>query len=241
MAITPTIQASQASVTAVTGGETSDILVAQAYVTAIANFPTERIDTSQFYVSTITGGATSSIQVGQSYITVVCRGRVEDPKVRAWTYTMDGHDYYVLRLGVQETLVYDTHSEQWYSWGSDSTNLWRPFDGTNWLGGDIWSDEYGSNVVVGDDGNGSLYLLDPTSYVDDHPSLPDPTQFERIIQGQVVKRGHDNERCYSVELNGSIGEMTNADLTTVTLYTSDDQGNTYVDQGTVTIPDDCSR
>jgi hypothetical protein len=35
---------------------------------------------------------------------------------------------------------------------------------------------------------------------------------------------------------GSIGEMTEAALTTVTLYTSDDQGNTYDSQGAVAIP-----
>ena len=140
MAITPTIQASQANVTTVTGGETADVLVSQFYVTSVANFPTERLDVSQFYVALMSGGATNSLSVSQAYITVVARGRVDDPKVRAWTYTMDGHDYYVLRLGIDETLVYDTHSEQWYTWGSDLTDLWRPFDGTNWLGGDRWAD-----------------------------------------------------------------------------------------------------
>ena len=64
-----------------------------------------------------------------------------------------------------------------------------------------------------------------------------------MFQGQIVKRGYDQERCFSVELIGSSGKQIDYDdLTSVTLYTSDDKGESYVDQGTVNItPSDLDR
>jgi hypothetical protein len=227
--------------------EGGDGLVSGLTTRVLTQYPSEEGRSTGLSVRTLNGGEGVG-QVASMVTRLLIKGRVDDPKVRAWTYTMDGHDFYILRLGITETLVYDTHSEQWYTWATRDTDLWRPFDGINWLGAQRWSREYGSNVIVGDDANGSLYFLDPTTYVDDTPFTPVPEvdgegvaldpmqeQFQRIVQGQVVKRGHDMERCYSVELNGSMGKMDNSSLTAVTLYTSDDQGISYVDQGTVTI------
>jgi len=238
MVATTDIQASGASVTTVTGGETGDMLLSNSYVVTVANFPTEQVYVSDAYVTTLMTYQ-QGVRLSNSYITVVATGRIDDPKVRAWTYTMDGHDFYVLRLGTRETLVYDTQSGQWYTWGTLTSRLWRPFDGINWPGAERWAQTYGSTVIVGDDGNGSLYFLDPTKYVDDTPlsveGAEDQEQFERTLTGQVTKRGYDREKCYSVELLGSIGESTNSSLTNVTLYTSDDQGHTYDNQGTVSV------
>src|SRR3546814_14617292 len=102
---------------------------------SVANFPTESIENSQDFVLVVSSGATPSIQLSQSWVTVVARGRVDDPKVRAWTFTLDGHDYYVLRAGNIETLVYDTHNGQWYVWSSFDSDLWKAFNGTNWKTG----------------------------------------------------------------------------------------------------------
>lgn len=238
MAITPTIQASQASVTTITDGETSDILISQAFITSVANFPTERIDSSQFFVTTLTSGATSSVEVSQSFITVVARGAVADPKVRVWTFTLDGHDMYVLRLGNTETLVYDTLSEMWYVWGSNEADLWKAYNGQNWLGAEGLADIYGSNVVVGDDANGSIYFLDPNGVTDDDPvgGSELPREFPRRVMSGSPTRGYGRKKVFSVQLEGSIGKQLSSD-DTVTLSYSDDRGISYVTAGAIAVPE----
>lgn len=238
MALTPTIQASQAYVFSVTGGATAGIEISQAFTFAVTNFPTESVNTSQGFVQVVTEGATQDIEVSQAFVMVVARGRIENPAVRAWTFTIDGHDFYVIRLGTQETLVYDFFAEQWYVYGSDESDLWRAYTGINWQGGNVLSRPYGTNVIVGDDGNGALYFLNPEQSYDDDALYGDSVlrSFPREIYGQVATRSFDFIPCYGVQLMGSVGEMTEAALTTVTLSTSDDQGNSYTDHGTVTIP-----
>ena len=240
MALTPTIENSQSFVFSITGtgGATSSEQLSQAFVLAVANFPTESIENSQDFVLVVTEGATPELCISQAWVTVVARGRIDDPQVRAWTFTLDGHDFYVLRLGNIETLVYDFATEQWYVYGSHASNIWRPYTGINWQGGNVVSAPFGSNVIVGDDGNGALYFLDPEGSFDDDALLgaDTPREFDREVYGQVATRSFDSIPCYGVQLMGSIGEMAEASLTTVTLYTSDDQGHTYDSQGTVTVP-----
>lgn len=181
------------------------------------------------------------VQVSQAFVLVAVKRRVFDPTVRAWTFTLDGHDFYVLRLGETETLVYDTHAEQWYVWGSGETNLWALLDGANWGGGHNFSGAYGSNVLAGSDTNGALFFLDPEGPDDDNATTgaDDLEPFRREAMAQYVLKGYDQAPCWGVQLLGSIGDVRGSDPTDVTLEVSDDRGDTYVDCGTVTIsPDD---
>jgi hypothetical protein len=217
----------------------TDIRTTQAVVLAAGAYPAEAINSSQAHVQAAID-TDMSIIVPQAFILLAARGRVNDPHVRVWTFTLDGHDYYVLRLGNRETLIYDTHSEQWYVWGSGDGDLWRAYNGTNWLGGMTQGGGYGSSVVVGDDGNGSLYFLDPDGEVDDDALLgvDSPRPFQRVVQGQVVSKGYGRVPCYGVSLNGSIGEVDREDSTDVTLSVSDDKGETYTEVGTVSVEAD---
>lgn len=236
MALTPEIRVSQGNAGVVTGGSSPNLQTSQAFAHVVGNLPTDEIQNSQSLNNVVTSGGSPAMQVSQSFLTIVARGRIDDPKVRVWTYTLDGHDYYVLRLGNSETLVYDTYSEEWSVFGSDGTNLWKAFTGINWVGGNNVANSYGSNVIVGDHGNGSLYFLDPEQYKDDSSfGTEDQTTFERIFQAQLQKRSYDFEKCFAVELLGSIGKMDQSDLTDITLYYSDDQGITYINAGTVSI------
>ena len=161
-------------------------------------------------------------------------------RVLTWTFTLDDHDFLVISL-LDSTLVYDFHSNEWYTWGSGlEDEKWQAALGTNWgtnlgalmpgLGGNTQS-----NVVCGDGANGALYFLDPVLNEDDS-SLGVPGQaFSRTITGQLVLRGHDYVPCPGVELTGSTGETTGALADgTVTLDISDDRGHTYVNAGTLT-------
>jgi hypothetical protein len=219
----------------------ANIRASQAVVLAAGAYPADGIRVPQaLALAAIDAEDSMAINVSQVVILLAARGRVNDPKIRAWTFTLDGHDYYVLRLGNRETLVYDTHSQAWYVWGSDEGDLWRAYNGCNWLGGTTQGGGYGSNIVVGDDGNGSLYFLDPDSEVDDDSLLGEavPRTFQRVVQGQVVTKGYQSERCYGVQLTGSIADVDDPTYTDVTLSISDDQGETYTDCGTITVEQD---
>ncbi len=240
MAIAPQVLASQVDVEAV-GEAAPDILVSQLDVMAVAIWPTEFIEASQLDVVALTTAATD-ISVSQFDVMVVARGRVQDPIIRAFVYWQDNHWFYVLRLPTGYTLIYDLTTQQWLNYGSGTSRLWRPYHGTNWLGSGSLMQTYGSNVVVGDDGNGSLYMLNPNEPTDDDALYGAEVQrtFTREITGQIATRDHRYLRCYGVELMGSIGDNETG-LTDVTLSISDDSGHTYEDYGTVSIdPDDYS-
>jgi hypothetical protein len=224
--------------TILTGGGNVD--TSQYDITVIYNFPSERIDVSQYDTTYVYQNTNTNVEVSQWDITVVYKSSIDDPVIRVWTYTMDGHDYYIIRLGNYETLVYDIHSEQWYTWGTENSSLWRPFTGMNWQGGNSNSEVYGSNVIVGDSSNGALYFLDPDGDLDDGPvtdingETPSYT-FERTAYGQYPTRGYDVTPCWSLKLMGSAGEYPE-EPSTVNLSTSDDWGHTYKDWGDKTTP-----
>jgi len=234
MAVTPQVRASQAGVVSVAEGD-FDLRVSQAGVIAVAIIPTEFVQVSQAGVMVPTD-ANLDVRVSQAGVMVVGRGRVQDPVMRAFTFWQDNHWYYVLRLPTGYTLVWDDTAQQWYIWGSGSSTSWRPYHGINWLGSGPLMQAYGSNVLVGDDGNGSVYMLNPDSPTDDSAIVgaADPQPFLRQITGQVATRDRGYVQCYGVRLMGSIGENS-PDLTEVTLYVSDDEGHTYDDMGAVTV------
>lgn len=226
------VQASQGFVYA-TGASDGDVSVSQGFLLAAAIYPAEATSSSQVFITAVTE-YDLDVQVSQAFVLVAARGRVVDPSVKGWSFTLDGHDYYVLRLGQSESLVYDTHSEEWYTWGSSNSSIWRAYTGWN------WSDNQNavSTVYVGDDGNGAIYYLDPEKDVDDDAlfGVETPRPFIRMITGQLVAKGYKRVPNYGVYVIGSIGVPG---LTGVTLSTSDDRGYTYTDHGTVNVtPDD---
>lgn len=241
MAITPTILASQFDAAAVTAGDAS-AQVSQFDALSVFNFPSEEIQTSQldFMLSLERQGIDAAMEVSQLDYIAVVRGRIANPKVRAWTFSLDGHDYYVLQLGDDGTILYDTLSEQWYDWGSGEDFIWRAGTGANWLGGRTFADIYGSNIIVGDDSIGVLYFLNPEGIADEDPvqGAEYMRPFLREINGQVAVKGYDARACYGVSLMGSIGENLDSSLTAITLYTSDDEGHNYDEHETINIATD---
>jgi hypothetical protein len=239
VALSPTLFASQFDTVAVTTAIAADIQTSQFDSLVIFNVPSEQVDASQLDAALlyIRQGESAPMQVSQLDVIAVCRGLTDDPKVRTWTITLDGHDLYFLKLGNEETLVYDVFTEQWYEWSSGDLNVWRAYTGRNWLGGRTLSDAFGSNIVVGDLATGVLYIMDPDGFADEDAvegaDLLRP--FLREITGQVPTQGYDMVPCYGVSLMGSIGDGLDAALTAVTLFTSDDEGHTYDEHETINI------
>jgi hypothetical protein len=189
----------------------------------------------QMFVNSLieTGNA---MEASQLFTMVVVRGRVDSPVIKAWTFTQDGHDFYVLRLGSSmPTLVYDAYSQQWSVYGTGMGDPWRAYTGRNWQSGRKlalpWSD-----VVVGDDGTGALYFLSPDDDYDDDAVAGDQNlrPFRRELTGQiVVKPVYTSIPCYGVQLFGSIGSGTGT--LNVNLKVSDDRGFTYDDMGDIAL------
>ncbi len=215
----------------------TDARVTQGFVLAVAT-PAVSVQgrVTQAYVEAVTRASVTA-KVTQAYVLAIVRGRVADPKVRVWTYTLDGHDYYVVPLGDVETIVYDTYSEQWADWGNADTALWAGKTGINWIDSGAFPSGFGTNVLVGDREVGTLYFLDPEYPFDDDPTtdVDDRVAFTCIAQGQIVTRGSDAVPCFGVSLTGSFGDTYDSSFTDVMLEVSDDAGRTYVDCGTLSI------
>jgi hypothetical protein len=212
----------------------ADALVALNYPS-----PFERVTLA---LGLVTVKNTITLRVTNAAVLVAVRGRIANPKLRAWTFTLDGHDFYVLRLGLKMTLVYDVTSEQWVDWDAYEQAYWPTFIGINWVGGtgilDADGSSFHSNVLVGDDTLGLLYFLDPEQPWDqsfDGPLDPDQEKFfPRVLQGQVPMLGRENMPCYAVWLNTDMGDPAYVGAG-VKLEISDDAGKTYDDMGTITV------
>lgn len=234
MVATPSILVSQSDLNTVAEGGAADIFVSQADSVTVFNIPTEEIHVTQADESAVIDVG-ADIQISQLDIIAIFTGRVDDPSVRAWTFTLDGHDFYVLRLGTEETLIYDLLTEQWHVWSTGEELYWSLFTGVNWFGGNTFSDFFGSNVIVGSDANGSLFFLDPNKPSDDAAVTGrDPVPFRRRVTSQLAIRGYDRARVYEVQLLGSVSQFDLGADNLVHLLYSDDRGDNYISAGTVT-------
>lgn len=220
----------------------------QVAVYAWSSFPSEQLRNSQAasYVWGASEESTGLFQVRSHQVALYAwvRGYVEQPHVRAWTFSLDGHDFYVLRLGTISTVVLDLVTGQWAEWDGHSLPYWRAVKGQNWLGmgPDTANRLYGTNVVAGDDRVGTLWMLDPTAGVDDGPT-DDSAQvaYTRSVTGVIPMRMRQTAPTGGVYVTLSLGEPTITGAA-ITLRISDDWGKSYSDMGTITIdPSDYSQ
>src|SRR6478609_3629716 len=207
MAITPTQRIRQAQVEAV-GVGTPSVKVDQAQVIAVYNYPTESVLIDQ---GQVLGAITASItqKITQAQVLAVVKGRVDNHKVRAWTFSLDDHDFYVLRLGMRGTLVYDLTTNTWADWSSKDLNFWRAQTGMNWLGSDIASFNEGAtgDAFAGDDTYGVIWGIVPEVGVDDDPRGEDYDiqTYTRQVVGGTVQRGRDTRSVGAAYLTCSVG------------------------------------
>jgi len=155
--------------------------------------------------------------------------------LRAWPFRLDAHAMFVLRLGDFKTLVYDRYSKQWTDWHSKDLEFWRANLGINWAGATRVASVYGSNILVGDDLFGLLWLLDPNLGQDQSPvDGYENENFPRVVMGQVPMSRRDVFPCNEVYLTSDKGQPV-YDMAPITLETSDDSGVTFTNQGSVEV------
>jgi hypothetical protein len=258
MVATPETRTTQGASLA-TGSSTNTIRLTQFDALVALNFPTPFIRTTQYDAFVAAKGYAEVMQTSQAQalvaaangeelhtsqaaLLVAVRGRIQNPKLRAWTFSLDGHDFYVLRLGIDLTLVYDIYSEQWMDWNAFEQLYWPVNIGINWVGGvgllDPDGASWGSNVLIGDDTLGLLWFLDPEQPYDESFDGPlDPEQekfFTRVTMGQMPIVGREVMPCYAVWLTTDMGAPAYVGAG-VTLEISDDAGVTFDDMGLVTV------
>lgn len=238
MAVTPEIDLSQGKSLSVVSGTTTEIRLPQGKTLAAYGFPTEEMRISEGK-GLITVNASKEMQVSQGTVLAVAAGRVKNFTLRAWTFTQDGHDFYVLHLGEDGTLVYDCLTQQWMTWESEHRDvlLWKAATGTPW--NSVQNYAGNSDAICIDDTTGMMYWINSAQAWDDTNGIdPSLTQedFQRVLTGGIPARGRGNTSCNYVFLTGSLGNPYSGSQ--VLLQTSDDLGKTWTENGYITIDPD---
>lgn len=183
-------------------GRTTD-----AFILTAANFPTVSEHTSQT-VGLVGTKSNLFLRTTQAEALVAVLYGAEERMLRAWTFTQDGHDFYVV-LTAGETYVYDKETEQWCQWSSPDAAFWRGIDGVEWQG---------INVCIDPD-TGKLFQIDPLGRLDYRT-----TPITSIIFGGLTERFRNMPSIYMAEVAVSQNSPPhNVDPTTlsITLETTD--------------------
>lgn len=232
-----TVQVPQAEALVTTFSTAGNLNVPQSQLLVTYNMPAENMTATYGGVGVAYNKTAADINVVQAQVLAVVRGRISNPKLRAWTFDLDGHEFYVLSLGNGKTLVYDLSTNTWSWWATSTFDYWRANIGTNWVENGQNAFLKGSNVVVGDDSANILWMLNPKQGYDDVSDATGREEgkvapFERIATGQVLTRGRETIPCYQVYAVADVGNpgYTGA---TVTLSYSDNQGLDFVSAGSI--------
>ena len=140
---------------------------------------------------------------------------------RAWSFTFDGHTFYVLDLGTEGTFLYDMVTGQWSQFQTAGFSTWNMHAGTTWGEG---------RVAGGDALGGFVWELNPDMTVDEgFRSLT------HIVTGGLATRSRVRLAVESLRLTASVGQNTDSLGATVSLRWSDDLGKTWSAYQTISL------
>lgn len=145
------------------------------------------------------------------------RIRRSDPMtLRAWTFSIDQHIYYVLSLA-DETWVYDVTTKLWSNSASYDRDYWRAH-----LGTDVSGDAYALDAQIG---SNQVWKVNPDSLLDaGDPIVATATAFHEIKSGR--------QGCGNISIIASVGlglQEGQGSNPIVEMRWSDDQGRTWTD------------
>lgn len=179
----------------------------QAFALTAINYPTPFEKTSQM-VGLVSTKSDLTIRTTQAAVLVAVAYGAEERMLHSWTFTQDGHDFYVV-LAAGETYVYDKSTEQWSQWASPDAKFWRGIDGVEWNG---------INVCI-DSSTGKLFQIDPLGRLDYQT-----TPITSIVYGGLTERFRNMPSIFMAEVAISQNSPPyNVDPTTlsIALETSD--------------------
>lgn len=140
---------------------------------------------------------------------------------RAWSFTLDGHLFYVLDLGGQGTFLYDTITGNWCQFITQGYAAW------NFANGCMW----GQRIVAGDLVTTDVWEMQPSALFDNGAN-----EIVHVVTGGIVTRERTYHSVENFTLACSVGQLVDSvNGATVTLSMSDDQGKTWVDMDTQTL------
>src|SRR5581483_7215543 len=113
---------------------------------------------------------------------VPCTDLVATSRKRAWSFTLDGHTFYVLDLGQEGTFLWDKSTNSWCQFITTGYTAW------NFCNGCMW----GQRIVAGDQLTTDLWEMLPASSLFDNSA----TEIQHVVTGGVATR---NRIYHSVE------------------------------------------
>ena len=130
---------------------------------------------------------------------------------RAWTYTLDGHTFYVLNLADEGTFVFDDSTGQWAQFQTGGYGIWNMLNGISW----------NLRVVGGDAIYPTVWQLTPDGVFDDgwRP-------IEHKVNGGIPSRSQDGRALDAFFLTISAGTIAE-DGALLQMRFSDNQGKTW--------------
>jgi hypothetical protein len=139
---------------------------------------------------------------------------------RAWSYTLDGHTFYVLDLGAQGTFVFDVITQQWSQFvtGTPATGYGSLSPQWTMQNGCMW----GTRIVAGDLATPTIWEMTPGAVLDN-----DATQIAHVCTGAVTSRSRDYTGCDSLQITASFGFLDSTGAVDFKLRYSDDSEHSW--------------
>ena len=239
MAATPNINDSQLVTLAAVRVAAANLRLPQYAPLVAVNYHAKNINATNSNLLVAFRAHAANLSTSNLQALVAVQGRPNNPKLRAWVFDLDGHQFYVLKLGTKgKTLVYDLTTQTWSWWATSDQIFWRATTGINWIDHGQQGYINGSNVVVGDDTVGILWVLNPEQGYDDsiyqaERSSGVQVPFDRIATAQMITRMRQYVPVYQAYLTANMGDPK-VNGAYASLSYSDDIGNTYVSAGNIT-------
>jgi len=146
-------------------------------------------------------------------------GVPDQSRTRAWSFTLDGHTFYVLNLGPEGTFVYDISTQQWAQFDTQGFGQWNLVNGTMWGQ---------SRIVGGDSVNSYVWELNPSAVLDEGWR-----DIAHVVTGGVQTRSRTFHSVEALRVTASVGQIDEVNGATFTLKYSDDNGKTWSDPFTI--------
>lgn len=209
--------------TIVTQHETLAALAGQTGVTAyqlttlsaFGPLATMAADVEQMSMLAATSAGANNVSTDVSQMTTLIAYGTGEPftqRQSAWTFTLDGHKFYVLPLGPEGDWAYDVTTDAWSQLKTDG------FNGLNFTNGVMW----GLRIMGGDQLYPYLYELDPNQTLDE-----DWRAITHVATGGIPLRGRYNVGVANFTLTASVGDIQDVNDYNVSLSFSDDNGDTW--------------
>lgn len=146
-------------------------------------------------------------------------GEPFDSRQQSWTFTLDGHKFFVLPLGPEGDWAYDVTTQSWCQLQTEG------FDGLNFTKGVMW----GPRIIGGDALFPYLYELDPNAREDEGWR-----DIKHVVTGGVPLRGRYNVGVSNFTITASVATLDSVGQD-MTLNFSDDNGNTWSPDFSITL------